>query len=207
MNGLANLETTRHKRTKSMKDIIGIIAVVITFVGYIPYIRDTVKGKTKPHIYSWFIWAFVTFIIFALQILGHGGAGTFTTLATAVLCLIIFILGLRNGEKNITKFDTAVFVVALMAIGIWVLIKQPLISNFLIVTINTLANIPTIRKSWAEPYSETLVTWELGAIRNLLGIIALANYSLLTWLYPVTNLLINILVSSLLIIRRRKTVI
>lgn len=186
-----------------MKDVIGIIAVIITFIGYIPYIKDTIKGKTKPHIYSWFIWAFVTFIIFALQILGHGGAGAFTTLATAVLCLTIFILGLRNGEKNITKFDTVVFVVALIATGIWIFIKQPMISNFLIVTINTLANIPTIRKSWAKPYSETLITWELGAVRNFLGIIALANYSLLTWLYPATNLLINILVSSLLIIRRK----
>ena len=186
-----------------MKDIIGIIAVIITFVGYIPYIRDTIKGKTKPHIYSWFIWAFVTFIIFALQILGHGGAGALTTLATAVLCLTIFILGLRNGDKNITKFDTVIFIVALIATGIWVFIKQPMISNFLIVTINTLANIPTIRKSWVKPYSETLVTWELGAVRNFLGIIALANYSLLTWLYPLTNLLINILVSSLLIVRRK----
>jgi hypothetical protein len=187
-----------------MKDVIGIIAVVITFVGYIPYIRDTIKGRTKPHIYSWFIWAFVTFIIFALQVFGHGGAGTFTTLATAVLCLIIFILGLRNGEKNITKFDTVTFIVALIATGIWIFTKQPMISNFLIVTINTLANLPTIRKSWAKPYSETLITWELGAVRNFLGIIALANYSLLTWLYPVTNLLINIFVSLILIIRRRK---
>ena len=108
-----------------MKEIIGIIAVVLTFVGYAPYILDTVKGKTKPHIYSWFTWAFVTYIIFALQIFGHGGAGTLTTLATTVLCLIIFILGLRNGEKNITKFDTVTFIVALIATGIWIFTKQP----------------------------------------------------------------------------------
>jgi uncharacterized protein with PQ loop repeat len=38
-----------------MKEVIGIIAVIFTFVGYIPYIMDTIKGKTKPHIYSWFI--------------------------------------------------------------------------------------------------------------------------------------------------------
>jgi hypothetical protein len=188
-----------------MKDIIGIIAVIITFIGYIPYIRDTIKGKTRPHIYSWFIWSFVTFIIFALQIFGNGGAGALTTLAAAVLCLIIFLLGLRNGEKNITTFDTVIFVVALMATGIWVFIKQPMISNLLMVAINTLANIPTIRKSWDKPYSETLITWELGAVRNSLGIMALANYSLFTWLYPATNLIINILVSSLLIIRRKHT--
>lgn len=187
-----------------MKDVFGIIAVILTFVGYIPYIQDTINGKTKPHIYSWFIWAFVTFIIFGLQILGKGGAGAFVTLATAILCLTIFILGLKNGQKNITKFDTITFIVALIAILVWVFAKQPAISNLLIIMINTLANLPTIRKSWNNPYSETLFTWEMGAVRNILGILALANYSLLTWLYPVTNLLINIFVSLLLIIRRKQ---
>jgi len=187
-----------------MKDIIGIVAVILTFVGYIPYIRDTIKGKTKPHIYSWFIWAFITFVIFALQILGHAGAGAFTTLAAAILCLTIFILGLKNGHKDITRFDTLTFAISLIAIGIWIFAKQPVISNILIITINTLANLPTIRKSWNNPHSETLFTWEMGAVRNLLGLMALANYSLLTWLYPVTNLLINIIESSILIIRRRQ---
>lgn len=187
-----------------IKTLIGTLAVILTFVGYIPYIRDTIKGKTKPHIYSWFIWAFVTFVIFALQILGHGGAGAYTTLATAILCLIIFLLGLRNGNKDITKFDTVTFIISLIATGVWIFAKQPVISTILIVTINTLANLPTIRKSWKDPHSETLFTWEMGAVRNFLGLIALQNYSILTWLYPVTNLLINIIESTLLIIRRKQ---
>jgi len=49
------------------KNILGIIATVLVFIGYIPYLRDIVKGKTKPHIYSWFLWCFVTLIAFALQ--------------------------------------------------------------------------------------------------------------------------------------------
>lgn len=187
-----------------MKDVFGVVAVILTFVGYIPYIRDTIKGKTKPHVYSWFIWAFVTFIIFALQVFGHAGAGAFVTLATGLLCLTIFILGMKDGQKDITKFDTVTFVISLIAIGIWVFAKQPVISVVLITTINTLANLPTIRKSWNKPYTETLFTWELGAIRNLLGIVALESYSVLTWLYPVSSLLVNIIVSSLLIIRRKQ---
>lgn len=187
-----------------MKEFLGILAVVITFIGYAPYVLDTIKGKTRPHIFSWFTWAFVTFIIFALQVLGHGGAGTYTTLATAILCTVIFLLGLRNGKKDITKFDTIIFVITLIATGIWIFAKQPVISTLLIVTINTLANIPTIRKSWKDPHSETLFTWEMGAVRNFLGLVALSNYSILTWLYPVTNLLINIIESSILIIRRKQ---
>lgn len=187
-----------------MKEALGIIAVVITFVGYAPYVLDTIKGKTRPHIFSWFTWGFVTFIIFALQVLGGGGAGTYTTLATAILCSGIFILGLKNGKRDITKFDTVIFIVTLIATAIWIFAKQPIISTLLIVTINTLANIPTIRKSWHDPHSETLFTWEMGAIRNFLGIIALSNYSILTWLYPVTNLLINIIESAILIVRRKQ---
>jgi hypothetical protein len=189
---------------QGIKYAIGIIAVILTFVGYTPYIYDTIKGKTKPHIYSWFIWAFVTFIIFALQVFGRAGVGSFVTLATAVLCLTIFILGLRNGKKDITKFDTVSFLISLIAIGIWIFAKQPVISVVLITTINTLANLPTIRKSWNKPHSETLFTWELGAVRNLLGIIALESFSVLTWLYPVSSLIVNILFSLMLVVRRKQ---
>ena len=187
-----------------MKETLGLVAVVITFVGYAPYIYDTVMGKTSPHVYSWFIWAFVTFIIFALQITGKGGAGTYTTLATAILCLVIFFLGMRSGHKDITTFDTVAFTISLIGTAIWIFAKEPVISTVLIVAINTLANLPTIRKSWNHPRSETLFTWEMGAVRNFLGLLALANYSLLTWLYPVTNLAINIIESAILIVRRKQ---
>src|SRR3990172_4247534 len=187
-----------------IKEIFGISAVVLTLIGYLPYIYDTIKGKTKPHVYSWFLWALVTFIIFALQVLGKAGVGAFVTLATAILCLTIFILGMKSGKKDITKFDTATFIISLMAVGIWVFAKQPVVSVILLTSINTLANLPTIRKSWNKPYSETLLTWELGAARNLLGIVALESYSVLTWLYPVSSFVVNVIVSSLLIIRRNK---
>lgn len=187
-----------------MKEIFSVIGVVLTFVGYIPYIRDTAKGKTRPHVYSWFIWAFVTFAIFALQVFGKAGVGSLVTLATAVLCLTVFVLGMKQGQKDITKFDTATFTVTLIAIGIWIFAKQPVISVVLITTINTLAYLPTIRKSWNKPYSETLLTWTLGAVRNLFGIFALENYSVLTWLYPVSTFIMNVFVNSMLIIRRKQ---
>ncbi len=38
-----------------MKEFISGIAVALTFVGYVPYMRDTIKGKTRPHVYTWFV--------------------------------------------------------------------------------------------------------------------------------------------------------
>ena len=182
---------------------MGIVAVVLTFVGYIPYLRDTLKGKTKPHVYSWFLWSFITFIIFAQQISAGGGAGAFVTLATAILCLTTFILAMRGGKKDITKADTASFIFSLVAVGMWLLAKQAVISAILLATINFLGMIPTVRKSWTKPHSETLFSWSLSALNNLLGIIALQNYSLVTWLYPASCFLENGLFSLMLVVRRK----
>lgn len=190
--------------SENLKYIIGIIAVILTFVGYIPYLIDTIKGKTKPHIYSWFLWAFITFIIFFQQLGADAGAGSLATLATAVLCLVEFIFGLRDGEKDITKSDTVTFVVALVAVGVWLIAKQEVVSNVLLILINTLAIVPTVRKSWNKPHTETLFSWGLAGFRNLLGIISLSNYSIVTWLYPLSSMIVNILFSIMLIIRRKQ---
>lgn len=83
------------------KYLIGIIAVILTFVGYVPYLRDTINGKTKPHVYSWFLWGFVTLIAFALQVSAGAGAGSLVTLAAAIVSLVIFALGMRQGKKTL----------------------------------------------------------------------------------------------------------
>ncbi|KKU87935.1 MAG: hypothetical protein UY16_C0016G0027 [Candidatus Gottesmanbacteria bacterium GW2011_GWA2_47_9] len=191
----------------TIKYLIGVIAVLLTFVGYVPYIRDTIKGKTKPHVYSWFLWGFVTIIAFALQVSGNAGIGSLVTLAAALVSFVIFALGLRNGKKDITKADTAFFIAALIAIVIWVFAKQPVLSVILISTIEMLGFVPTVRKSWNKPHSETLFTYALNAFRHGLSIFALQRYSIVTWLYPVTWTLANGLFSIILLIRRRKLLV
>ena len=52
-----------------IKNLLGFVATFLVLVGYIPYLRDIIKGKTKPHIYSWFLWSFVTLIANSLFVL------------------------------------------------------------------------------------------------------------------------------------------
>jgi hypothetical protein len=61
---------------------------------------------------------------------------------------------------------------------------------------------PTIRKSWNKPFSETLFTYELGAVRHALGLSALSSYTFVTVLFPLTWTVANVLFSSMLIVRR-----
>ena len=188
----------------TFKNIIGIVAIALTFIGYAPYFRDLLKGKTKPHIFSWFIWAIVTSIIYALQVSAGAGLGSLVTLAVAVISLLIFILGFKNGNKIIKKIDVVFLVLALLAIPLWLVIKQPVLSIILLSTIDMLGFAPTVRKSWENPYSETLSLYTITTFRHGLSIIALAHYNIVTLLFPATWVIANALFSIMLIVRRRK---
>jgi hypothetical protein len=83
-----------------MKPIVGSIAVLLTFVGYIPYIIDTIKGKTKPHLYTWFVWGVITLAAFTLQLSAGAGVGALVTLAAGVVCLFIAFLWTRSSKKR-----------------------------------------------------------------------------------------------------------
>ena len=187
-----------------MKEIVGIIAVALTFVGYIPYIQDTIKGKTRPHVYTWFIWGLVTAIAFGLQLSAKAGPGAFTTLAAAIVCFIIFGFGMRQGSKNITRSDTIFFALSFVALFLWLFAKQPVLSVILVSSIDMLGFVPTIRKSWHKPYEETLISYLLNTFRFCLALLALSHYTIVTALYPLTWVIANGAFSLYLITRRKK---
>ena len=189
---------------QELKNIVGIIAIIMTVTGYIPYIKDTIKGKTKPHVYTWFLWATVSAIAFALQMSDHAGVGGYVTLAAVIVCYVIFFLGLHIGKKDITKSDTIFLLLALIALIIWLFAKQPIVSVILLSVTEMLAFIPTVRKTWHNPHYETLSSYIMNTIRFALGIFALQNYSIITSLYPITWLIANGTFSILLMTRRNK---
>ncbi len=187
-----------------LKTTISIITVILTFVGYFPYIRDTLKGKTTPHIYTWFIWALVTAIAFGLQVQAGAGVGSWVTASIVIACFSVFLLGLQSGKKDITKLDTLFLILSFIALFLWLIAKQPVLSVILVSLTDMLGFIPTIRKSWNKPHSETLFLYELNTFRHGLSILALQQYSIVTWLYPATWAIANGLFSVMLIIRRKQ---
>lgn len=126
-----------------MKEIIGGIAVFLTFAAYVPYYRDIIKGKTHPHVYSWSLWGLLTVLLVALQIKGGAGAATWVTAAAGLLCIGVIVLSLKRGKKDITTSDTIVAILALMAIGFWLVANQPVMSIILVIVADALAFIPT----------------------------------------------------------------
>ncbi len=186
------------------KVIIGIISVILVFVGYVPYILDIIKRKTTPHTFTFLVWGIASSITWALQVYGGAGVGAWITFAVSAICIFIFFLCFKYGEKTITVADIVFLALALLSLFLWLVVKQPVLSVILVVLTDILGFGPTLRKSWNKPHSETLFTWWVAAFRHGLGILALEKLNLLTLLYPLAWTGANLIFCIILIIRRKQ---
>ena len=70
--------------------------------------------------------------------------------------------------------------------------------------IDFLAFLPTFRKSYAEPYSETVSLYLLSGIANGLSLFALGTVNPTTVLYPITLVVTNFFCVGIISFRRRQ---
>lgn len=186
------------------KAVVGVIASVISIISYIPYIKDIFVGKTKPHVFTWFLGGLISAIAYFEQVYAHAGAGAWVTGVSALLALFIFVLSIKKGHKNIVLIDWISLWGALLAIILWLIVKELLLSIILITFIDNISFVPTYRKSIHHPFEETISTYLLSGIKYFLGIVALESFNFISLLYPVSLVLTCWFFVVFLIIRRRQ---
>ncbi len=180
-----------------------IVSSILTVVVFVPYLIDIYKKKTQPHIYSWLIWTILQSIGAVAIFKGGAGYGAWSLAIGALFCFIIFALSFKFGTKNIKRIDLYCLIGAVITIAVYLFVRYPLYSVILVVCIDFIAFLPTFRKSFEEPYSETMITFFLSALANLITIFALQHYSVTTVLYEATLFMTNGALCIVLVARRR----
>lgn len=185
------------------KIISAIISAMLVVVFFAPYLRDILKRKTKPHTYTWLIWTITQGTALAGIWYGGGGAGSWAILVSTIVVFLIFLLSLKYGTKNITKTDTVILILAIVAILVWWKLNNPIAAILMVTLIDFLGFIPSYRKTFHEPWSETLISWIGSAVSYIFAIIALREYNVLTLTYLATMIIANIIMILICSVRRR----
>ncbi|MGJ8620654.1 MAG: hypothetical protein ACSHWN_09995 [Methylophilaceae bacterium] len=187
------------------KAILSGLAIALTFLTFIPYIRSILKGITKPHVFSWIIWGTTTFFVFLAQLDDNGGIGAWPIGVSGIITVMIAYLAYtKRSDISITKSDWLLFIMAMSALVLWYLLKDPLWAVVVLTIVDSIGFIPTIRKVYYAPYSEPLSFIILFFLRNILVILALEHYSITTVLFPAVIALDCLLLIALIMIRRQK---
>lgn len=187
-----------------MKETLAIVASLLAIVGNVPYLRDIIRKRVQPHPYTWLVWTIVSCIIFFGQVAKGAGIGALPTAASEIFTVIIFFFSLRYGFRNIRKIDTVFLVIALLGLIPWILTKDPTLSVIIAVGIDLTAFIPTIRKTWSYPKTETPILYSMNVLRHILMLFSLQAYNIATTLHSIAMITTNSLMTVLII--RKKTV-
>ncbi len=186
------------------KEILGLITVILAMGSYVPYIKNALFGKTRPHAFSWLIWTILTGVGFFIQTANGAGPGAWFNGVMTVVCAILTVIGFVKGRKEIISYDWISFILAFVAIYLWLVEKDPTISIAFVIVADALGMVPTVRKSFVHPYSETMETYAINAFRVFLAIFALDKFTFVTASYHVYMICANMLLVAILVLRRKK---
>jgi hypothetical protein len=168
-----------------IKELLSAAAIALTFAIFVPYIRSIRRGLTKPHVFSWVIWALGTFVVFLAQLAGSGGAGAWPIGVSGLISAYIAVLAYRQqSDTAITQSDWVFLLIALTALPCWFLTSDPLWAVVILTALDLAGFGPTFRSAYFRPHDERIGFYFLGAVRNLLSVLALEHYSLTTVLFP-----------------------
>ncbi|MCL2451882.1 hypothetical protein FWD20_03390 [Candidatus Saccharibacteria bacterium] len=142
------------------------------------YIIDTIKGKTKPNRVSWLIWATAP-IIGAIAAVSNGVTWailpTFMAGFGPVLVLAVSFLNKKSYWK-LGGGDYLCGVLAILALVLWGLTKNPNVAILLSILADLFAAIPTLVKSWRHPETETGWAYILYMLNQITGFIAMTRW-------------------------------
>ncbi len=166
--------------------IAGKLAGVISLSAYAPYILSILRKETKPNRASWIIWAIVSTII-ALSYREAGASYAFLAPVGYVIgSTIVFILSIRHGVGGWTPFDRRCLIGAAISLVLWWVFNSPMSALLINLFINLLGTLPTMRKAWYQPETESKVAWSLFSLGSIINLFAVESWTFSMAVYPVS---------------------
>jgi len=182
-----------------------VISILMALFGTIPYIKDTLKGKTKPNRVSWLMWSVAPLIgVGAALSAGAEFWPMLRILFTGIMPLIVFIVTFMAPKAywKLEVFDYLCGFCSVVAILIWLVIDEPVLAILVAATADGFAFAPTIKKAWTNPETETLSLYVVGAASMLLIFPSIPELSIENLAFPVYLLIGHITMISIIKVRR-----
>jgi phosphoglycerol transferase MdoB-like AlkP superfamily enzyme len=186
-----------------MKITFAIVGALLAVIGNTPYLIDIIKKRVQPHPYTWFVWSIVSGVTFFGQVAKGAGVAAIAFGASEIFTITIFFFSLRYGFKNIPKNDSYFLVAALLGIVPWIILKDPTWSVIIMVIIDLIAFIPTLRKTWRKPKTESPMLYGSNVLRHGFALLALSSYNIATMLHSISMIITNTFMTWFILRKKR----
>ena len=184
--------------------ILGLAAGLIGVLDTIPYVRDTLRGSTRPHRGTWLIWGVLAVVVSLSQYADGASWSLVMAGVQAVLTSLVFVLSVRRGEGGVSRADITMIAIAGAGVTGWIVADEPIVATACVVAADLIGAGLMVPKTYRDPHSETLITFAFASLGGALAAGAVGAIDVSLLLYPVYYCVINGAI-ALLIWERRLT--
>ncbi|MBX4187487.1 MAG: hypothetical protein KW802_04560 [Candidatus Doudnabacteria bacterium] len=170
-----------------------LLGVVVQLYGVFSYIKDTLRGKTKPNKVTWFLWSIAPLIASAAALSSGVRWAVIPVFMSGFGPLLVFIGSFfnKNAYWKLGTLDYICGFFSLLALFLWWFTKEPAIAIIFAILSDGIAAVPTIIKAWSHPETETAAPYATGMFNALTGFAAISVWNFSQYAFPIYLLLAN----------------
>ncbi|OGH94197.1 MAG: hypothetical protein A2538_01545 [Candidatus Magasanikbacteria bacterium RIFOXYD2_FULL_41_14] len=179
---------------------IVFFGAIVHLCGTFFYLRNTLRGVTKPNRVSFLMWGIAPLISTAAAILAGVGWAILPTFLAGFGPLIIFVASFanKNAYWKLGFFDYICGLLSASALVLWVVTNNPLLAILFALLSDVAAAIPTLIKSWNFPETETAVSYVTSGFSAFTGFFAVQRGDISEYIFGLYIITMNIIILSFL---------
>lgn len=184
---------------------LALVTGIITAAAVIPYVRDMLHGTTRPNLVTWGLWLLIQAIFISAQFSSGASWSVVLPLMEMLTVGIVFFLGLFGyGYKKYGRLDIVCLLIAIAAIVLWQITDEPMVALILSVLADFVAVIPTFKKSYLDPKSETPLAYLMVVVASVFAGASTTIFDVANLIWPIYIGALNGTVLILILLGRRR---
>ena len=162
------------------------LAMALSVVGGYGYVRDTLRGETSPNRVTWSLWGLEGVLAFGVELQQHVGLAGLMTLMLGLVPIVVVLASFHNRRAvwRVGAFDVFCGCLSLAGLAFWAFVHEPTVALVSFVAADQTAALPTLRKSWLAPATESPRVFALGCANCVLTLFTLRSFTTAGVLFP-----------------------
>lgn len=192
-----------------MLQYIVFIGAAAQLIGIFFYIRETVRGETKPNRVTWLMWSVAPLIGTVAALAAGVRWAVLPVFVAGFAPFLVFIASFTTPKAywKLEIFDYVCGALSILALILWGITKEPLIAILLSIASDGFAAVPTFIKSWKYPNTETVEVYTAGLFNALTSFFALKTFGISELAFPIYLVFLNSLLITFIYKARLKKII
>lgn len=170
-----------------------IVGAIVQLFGVFWYIKETLRGQTKPNKVTWLMWSAAPFIATAAALSDGVSWAVLPVFMSGFGPFLVLLASFVNPKAcwKIEHFDYICGFCSILALLLWWITKEPSIAIALAIVSDGFAATPTLIKCWRYPETETAAAYSTGLFNSLTSFAAIRIWSFSEYAFPVYLVIIN----------------